>query len=150
MKKTLMTQVMISIFEVMETMFFYTTEEHKEENVDFGKIFDLQSAKGCQITFSGKESGLIYLLVPLSILQTITSNFLGQNIDSLTDEDLDGTLKEALNMIAGSALTKVDEKSYMGLGIPEMIDASKIKINDDAVAIDTSDGSMAFMVEMDS
>ncbi len=75
---------------------------------------------------------------------------MGQNIDSLTDEDLDGTLKEALNMIAGSALTKVDEKSYMGLGIPEMIDASKIKINDDAVAIDTSDGSMAFMVEMDS
>ncbi len=148
MKKTLMTQVMNSIFEVMETMFFYSTEENKEDNIDFEKRFDINNIKACQITFSGKKSGSVYLLIPLPILQNITSNFMGEDLDNLTEELLDGTLKEALNMIAGSALTKVDEKSYMGLGIPQMVEPKKINI-DDVVVIDTSDGSLAFMVEID-
>ncbi len=150
MKKTLMTQVMNSIFEVMETMFFFTTEENKEVPVNFSKVFDLETVKACQITFSGKQSGSIFLLIPMNVLQHITSNFLGQDSSTLNDDYLDGTLKEALNMIAGSALTKVDETSYMGLGIPDMVDASKITINDNAKMIDTPDGSIAFVVEMDT
>ncbi len=114
-----MIQVVNSIFEVMETMFFLTLEELKEDGMD--APLDLDSFKTSAITFSGDFSGTIFLQVPQSLLETMTENFLGQDVDTLSMDHVDGTLKEALNMVAGSALTRVDNAVYMGLGIPEIV-----------------------------
>lgn len=116
MKMQLMTQVTSSIFEVMETMFFLTLEEQGDSD-NIGK----KALKTSAISFSGAFSGTIFLSIPEPLLQNMTQDFLGQNIDTLTDEHVDGTLKEALNMIAGSALTRVDNTAYMGLGIPQIV-----------------------------
>lgn len=154
MKKTLMTQVTNSIFEVMETMFYFTVEEKKtvdSDLLDLLDLFDLASLKACRITFSGTYSGAISLLIPLNVLTTMTENFLGEEEEDLSDEHTDGTLKEALNMIAGNALTKVDKKSYMGLGIPELIAPDTLKPdNNNAVVFNTSDGIMASVVQVDN
>ena len=116
MKTKMMNQVTHSIFEVMETMFFLTLEERENnEDIDTGNM------KTAAVTFSGSFSGTISLSIPQDLLIVMTENFMGEDMKALSAEHVDGTLKEALNMIAGSALTLLDNTAYMGLGIPEII-----------------------------
>lgn len=132
MKMQLMRQVTRSIFEVMETMFFLTLEEQAgngQVNPPAGKGVLKTSA----ITFSGAFSGTIFLSIPCPLLKNMTENFLGQDIDTLTDAHVDGTLKEALNMIAGSALTRVDNTAYMGLGIPEIVPPAPEEVDETVI-----------------
>ncbi len=149
MKKTLIHQVTSSIFDVMETMFFFTVEEKKDDTSDLPALLDPKIIRAGRITFSGSFSGAICLLTPFNVLEKMTRNFLGEDDGSLSEEQTDGTLKEALNMIAGNALTQMDKKSYMGLGIPEIIDPAAIKPDNPAVVFNTSDGMMAAIVQLD-
>ena len=149
MKKTLMNQVTNSIFEVMETMFYITAEEKKDVPQDKFSLFNLDSLKAGRISCSGKFSGAIFLLMPSNVLISMTHNFLGEDKEQLSDDLIEGTLKEALNMIAGNALTKMDEQSYTGLGIPELINPADISPDDSTVIFDTTEGMMAAHVELD-
>ncbi len=150
MKKTLMMKATNSIFEVMETMFYFTVEEKKNTVPDLSALLDAKNSRACKITFSGKQSGAMYLLLPRNVLDVMTRNFLGENEDNLPEEMTDGTLKEALNMIAGSALTKFDEESYMGLGIPEMVDPGTISIDEEAVVFNSEKGDIVTFVDIDN
>ena len=142
MKTVLMRHVTDSIFEVMETMFFMTLEEVKTQA-------DLPRDRvASAISFSGKLAGTIYLEIPRSLLKTMTENFMGQDMDSLSQEYSDGTLKEALNMIAGSALTKVDPEDYMGLGIPEIIPSPAPSAVDETVVLSNAQDIMLAHVKM--
>lgn len=144
MKKTLMTQVTNSIFEVMETMFFFIVEEKQDTGDNLMGLFEPSTLKACAIDFSGSVSGKIYLLIPSNVLSAMTVNFMGQDADS--EELLEGTLKEALNMIAGSALTKVEKESYMGLGIPEIVAPADLIPDAEFAAFDTEQGPIASFV----
>ncbi|HCY87827.1 MAG TPA: chemotaxis protein CheX [Desulfobacteraceae bacterium] len=145
MKTELMTQVTNSIFEVMETMFFMTLEKPKSPPAEIG-----DAQKTSAITFSGEYSGTIFLSIPEGLLRTMTENLLGQDIDTLTQAHVDGTLKEALNMIAGSALTKVDNTAYMGLGIPEIVPHPEPGTVDDTVVLATTEGVFTAHVRLNS
>lgn len=149
MKKMLMLQVKDSIFNVMETMFYFTVEEKKQNVSDLFSLFDRNSLKACAIKFSGTFSGTIFLLIPLNVLTAMTHNFLGQDSDHISEAHTDGTLTEALNMIAGEALTKLDAKSYIGLGIPELIDPATISPDDTAVVFNTKKGMIASFILLD-
>ncbi len=150
MKKILMPKVTNSIFEVMETMFYFTVEEKKRTAPDVSVLTDVKNSRACKITFSGKQSGVMFLLIPQNVLDAMTRNFLGETEVHLSEEMTDGTLKEALNMIAGSALTQFDEESYMGLGIPEMVDPGTISFNDDAVVFNSEQGVIVSFVDIDN
>ena len=146
MKTQLMTQVTNSIFDVMETMFFLTLEE---QNGDAALPPDLPAElKTSAITFSGDFSGTIYLGIPDHLLRDMTENFLGQDINTLTEEHVDGTLKEALNMIAGSALTRVDNTAYMGLGIPQIVPAPGPDQVDETVFFNTARDTLIAQVKL--
>lgn len=119
MKTQLMTQVTSSIFEVMETMFYRTLEEMPgmdPENIPG----DPDRFKTAAVSFSGEFSGTIFISIPQGLLAGMTQDFLGEEMESLTSSHVDGTLKEVLNMVAGSALSRVNQTAYMGLGIPRM------------------------------
>ncbi|MFH2093900.1 MAG: chemotaxis protein CheX [Pseudomonadota bacterium] len=148
MKTTLTQKVRDSIVEVMEAMFCFPVKEKKDRMRDFSALLHIQSLRACRIAFSGQYSGAIFLLIPQNILTIMTRNFLGDDTDQLSEKITDGTLKEALNMIAGNALTKLDEQSYTGLGIPEMISVSSLSMDEDSVVFDTKDGLIASFVEI--
>ncbi|MCG8684441.1 MAG: chemotaxis protein CheX [Desulfobacterales bacterium] len=146
MKKQLMNQVTNSIFDVMETMFFLTLEEPDEEQGSAD--MEVQGLKTSAITFSGDFSGTIFLGIPVSLLRAMTESFMGQDIETLTPEHVDGTLKEALNMIAGSALTRVDNTAYMGLGIPEIVPNPKPDDVDETVLLHSAEDVMIAHVKL--
>lgn len=145
MKTELMTQVTASIFEVMETMFFLTLEPLGPE--DAGS-FTSKQLRTAAITFSGKFSGTIYLEIPLDLLEAMTRDFMGQDLGAVPAEHSDGTLKEALNMVAGNALTRVDETDYMGLGLPEIVASPAPGQIDSSVVLDSGQGCMAAHIRL--
>jgi len=140
-----MTQVTNSIFEVMETMFFMTLEEVDPSQGQGQRAKDTLASS---ITFSGEFSGTIFLEIPESLLETMTENFMGQGVDTRSREYTEGTLKEALNMVAGNALTRVDETVYMGLGIPEIVNAPGSGDVDDTVILTSGQGVIIAHVKL--
>ncbi|MBF0468880.1 MAG: chemotaxis protein CheX [Desulfamplus sp.] len=112
---------MISISEVMETM-FYVPVEPRHDPVTFQRSGLPESGRveTATIAFSGILSGTIDLMIPASLLLVMTENFMGENRQHLTQEHLEGTLKETLNMLAGNTFSKIDGKTSFCLGVPEI------------------------------
>jgi len=114
-----------SISEVMETMFFLPLEF--EDGRDTHEI--VRSADGgtlaCTLAFSGPFSGLCCFLIPVGVAQGLTANFLGEDMDRVTEEQMAGTVKEILNMITGKAFSLYDNQSVFKLGIPEIMPSEK-------------------------
>lgn len=150
MINTVLQHVASSIVEVMESMFNFVVHENKNgsaiTNVD--EIADVDSLRACKIDFHGTYSGNIYLLIPDNILIQMTNNFIGAEDTGLTEEEVVGTLKETLNMVAGDALTNVDETSYTGLGIPELIDPASLPFDQDFAVFSADQSLMYSFVEL--
>lgn len=154
----LMTQITVSISEVMETM-FYIPVEPRDGNITIEDSGLLESvrAEAATITFHGSFSGTIDLIIPETLLIIMAENFMGESRHHLTEEHLEGTLKETLNMLAGNTFSKIDNRSSFCLGIPE-IKRSGIKENSERkeapscntnmLVVDTLDGPMGIKVHV--
>ncbi|MCP4670032.1 MAG: chemotaxis protein CheX [Desulfobacula sp.] len=147
--KTLMTAMMTSISEVMETMFFLPVEFGKETKAINEKMQQYKPDMACQLKFSGDVSGNITLLIPESLLGEMAENFMGTPKEELTSEHISGTLTEILNMVCGNALGKVESKVPFELDIPKMIDESKISDSLLFNIIQTPDAAMALNISLD-
>ncbi|MBF0302577.1 MAG: chemotaxis protein CheX [Desulfamplus sp.] len=171
----LMTQIVISISEVMETMFYipveprdgYITIGESELFADVSGILKYSnrnnSISGSDtihaaiITFHGNFSGTISLIVPENLLMIMTENFMGEKRENLTSDHLEGTLKETLNMLAGNTFSKVDSELSFCLGVPEIYTSSLINstkkggayFNNPLLVIDTMDGAMGVTVNIE-
>ena len=76
----------------------------------------------CKIYFKSDFSGWFLLHIPEELLLTITENFLGRNRHKITKKELNGTIKEITNMIAGNTFSNFDEQNVFQLGLPKIID----------------------------
>lgn len=127
-----------SISEVLGTMFFSPVDF--DDSASSSDIFSKFKSSGfikCMISISGEISTKVLLAIPKDTLEEMSADFTGKN--EVNDEDVNGTLKEMLNMICGEALAEsYGDKDYV-LGIPEIIDndlAEKcLKENSDAMTL---------------
>ncbi len=147
MKKILMTAMKTSISEVMETMFFLPVEFGLESTLDQCGMDKKNMA--CELTFTGNASGHLILVAPESLVAEMAENFMGESLENLTKEHLSGTLTEMLNMVCGNALSKTDTKNPFELGIPKMIDGSKISREEVFTIVETIESKMAIQLNMD-
>ncbi len=147
--KNLMTVMMTSISEVMETMFFLPVEFGEETNAISERMKQYKPDMACHLKFSGDVSGKITLLIPESLLGEMAENFMGTPKEELTSEHISGTLTEILNMVCGNALGKAESKVPFELGIPEIIDESKIADSLSFNIIQTPDAVMALNISLD-
>lgn len=148
MKKTLMTAMTTSIFEVMETMFFLPVEIGPEITLAQSDI-ETSKSIACQLTFSGDTSGQLIIVAPSNMAAEMAENFMGEAKDQLTEEHLSGTLTEMLNMVCGNALSKTKPKVPYELGIPELISYSGLDDQIECTLIETIDSRMVVSLIMD-
>lgn len=148
MKKTLMTVIMLSISEVMETMFFLPVEEGETKPLSALGSKDLIDFGCTALSFSGEKiSGRLVMGVSKTLLTEMTENFMGELEDNLKPEHLTGTLKEMLNMVCGNALRKLDAKDLFELGIPEEFSIADLPDDLGITMIETSKAQMFVSVE---
>jgi chemotaxis protein CheY-P-specific phosphatase CheC len=124
-KQALIASMKASISEVLETMFFLPLEF-----VDGGEINEIiSSADGgvlaCKLVFSGPFSGVSCFLIPVKVAKGMTANFLGQDAEVVTEEQMAGTVKEVLNMITGKLFSLYNNRAVFNLGLPETVPSDK-------------------------
>jgi CheY-specific phosphatase CheX len=131
-----------SISEVMETMFFLPVEFGQEATLAQFTM-DKKDNLACRLAFTGDASGSLILMAPKILAAQMAGNFMGEPRENLTQDNLSGTLTEMLNMVCGNALSKIDSKVAFELGIPEMMDTSKIFEQEIFTIVDTIESKMA-------
>lgn len=122
MKEALKTAMMTSISEVLETMFFMTIDLDESAAADRMLQDPVAPPFISRIGFRGKLTGCFILMVPENILRAMTETFMGLDADAVTETHLQGTVQEAINMIAGNTFSNLDDQAVFDLDIPELID----------------------------
>ena len=106
---------MNSIFDVFEKMFFVFLEPYDE---------DIQYDLMTSIQFSGPMKGEIRTYLSRGIASLMVQNMLGLEPKEVTDNKMEDCAKEALNMIAGNFLNKLEPKEVFDLSIPAYVKKS--------------------------
>lgn len=105
MNKTAMIKAMkASISEVLEQMFFLPIDmvDAGEENKPTGLNQPIIAAS---VGYDGALSGTFLLNIPADLAASITADFLGTVPEQLSTEQIAGTVKEMINMLAGNSLS---------------------------------------------
>ena len=127
-KKTLITAMKSSISEVMETMFFMPVEfPNMEELESSDKADQIIISK---LNFRGAFSGYFILSVPGKLALSLTLDFLGEDENNISGEQISETMKEILNMLAGGAFTHYDDSVLFNLDIPETVNSDKAETDE--------------------
>ncbi|MCM2284085.1 MAG: chemotaxis protein CheX [Desulfobacula sp.] len=148
MMKTIMTAMKTSISEVMETMFFLPVEFVDEPALKQIKALKGKKGKACRLDFSGDCSGSVILLTPRQLLMEMAENFMGESGESMKEDLLDGTLAEAVNMMAGNALRKIKTKVPFELSIPKLVPGTEFPENEGTLIINTTGPEMAVHITL--
>ncbi|MBU8850144.1 MAG: chemotaxis protein CheX [Desulfobacterales bacterium] len=114
MKKKIEETMRVSIFEVFEKMFYIFLEPLDDESNEY----DMEAA----ISFEGFLSGEVRLLLSMDIANTMIQNMLGLEKDEITRQIIEDCSKEAINMICGNFLGKLDSTKVFKLSIPSFIE----------------------------
>ena len=109
--ETMKRMMEISIFEVFEKMFFIFLEHSSDGN----NHYDYEAS----ITFSGTVRGEIRLFVSHRVARAMVVNMLGIEEGEITEKDIEDCSKEAVNMICGNLLGKLNNhEETFELAIP--------------------------------
>jgi CheY-specific phosphatase CheX len=144
MKTQLMTAIQTSISEVMETMFFLPVEFGPESTLAESGMDEKKMA--CELRFTGQFSGHLILMAPEILVAEMAQNFMGESLENITPEHLDGTLTEMLNMVCGNALRKIEIETPFELGIPKKIDGSTGFETQAFTIVETTESKMAILL----
>lgn len=122
--KKIQEMLMNSIFDVFEKMFFVFLEPY-DEDIEYDLMTSIQ--------FSGPLKGEIKSYLSRGIASVMVQNMLGLEPKEVTDKTMEDCAKEALNMIAGNFLNKLEPKEVFDLSIPAYVKKSD-KLSEDSHA----------------
>jgi len=148
-KKALIPAMKTSISEVLEKMFFLPMDF--PEAVNLGELYHSGKDKmlTSKLSFKGPFSGYFLFFMPRDLAFFLTASFLGEDEGNVSQDQVTETLKEILNMIAGSAFSAFDNQVVFDLDIPELVgldDLGRDHSNpeeDIFVAVNTLDNCLA-------
>ena len=126
MQQALKKAMTVSISDVLETMFFMTIDINENS---MPEAFAGESAEKLFIStidFHGQLSGSFFLIIPESILRSMTETFMGMESCDVTESHLNGTVQETINMIAGNTFSTLDKTAVYDLGIPKLVEFDSV------------------------
>lgn len=103
-----------SVQEVLEKMFFVDVVD--PAGADSGMPHDMRA----RVVFDGDPPGTFWLAVDIAAVRSAAADFLGEDPDCLTEEQLEGVVCELANMICGSVLSRVESSAVFRLAKPEL------------------------------
>jgi len=100
----------LSIFEVFEKMFFIFLESSDIDNNEY----DMEAT----IKFNGITDGEVKVLLSSGVIKTMVQNMLDLGEDEIDGQSMEDCSKEAVNMICGNFLGRLDSTKVFNLSIP--------------------------------
>ena len=143
-----------SISEVLETMFFLPVECFDSIATETLWSEEEDRPTVALLNFYGPFSGSFYLLVPQGLALYLTAKFLGSEAADISQDHVEETAKELVNMIAGNTFTIFDDRVTFDLGIPKWIPHDQVKPasnpeNDIFIEIRALENSLAVRMVLD-
>jgi CheY-specific phosphatase CheX len=155
MKETMMLNMKQAISNVLELMFFQSVQFSDDDSLLNEWMPQDQPHIVATLGFTGPVSGTYYLMVPVDMAKEITANFLGLDVEMISEPQERDTVKEALNMIGGHMLSLVEKHEGFQLGIPEIIPEPQIDMNvyrgkiENVILIETEDSHLLAGISLD-
>jgi len=145
-KEALITAMKNSISEVLETMFFLPLDFPGSDMWDLSNL-DKEDTMVSRLSFTGPFDGYFIFFIPKEPASSLTADFLGKDIESISRDHVTDTVKETLNMLAGNTFRNYDDLAVFDLGFPELIDLDDIRGDDSGeevlITINTLDNHLA-------
>jgi CheY-specific phosphatase CheX len=105
-----------------------------------------------KLNFSGPMSGDAIFCIPKKLALSITADFMGKNEEEISDHQIDGTVKEIINMVIGNTFSMYDPDVVFDLGVPELVAFNDFpkKLSDSenrfSMVIETLENYLAFQM----
>ncbi len=115
-----------SISEILETMFFTPVEFSEEQDLNLLIRSREEPVVSAQLIFNGPFAGNFSVFAPVPLAKELTANLLGLEEENLGREQIEATIKELLNMVAGKTFSLYDSQSVFDLGVPDMVEATEL------------------------
>ncbi|MEE8431915.1 MAG: chemotaxis protein CheX [Candidatus Desulfatibia sp.] len=151
-KESLITAMKNSISNVLETMFFlplvFSDDVHKKDCWS-GKTDQIMAAR---LDFDGPFSGYCVFYIPKKFALSMTADFMGRDAEGLSDAQINGTIMEITNMIAGNTFSFYDEQAVFNLNFPKLLRTDAFQEfftdsdNEIFIAIDSLENRLAFQL----
>jgi CheY-specific phosphatase CheX len=152
--KDMTTAMKNSISDVLETMFFLSLDF--SDDLDLLELWDTEKDPiiVAKLSFNGPLSGYAVFCIPKKSALSITADFMGKDEQEISDNQINETIKEIINMIIGNTFSKYDPDVVFDLGVPELVEFhDSIKGLPDSeksfsVVIETLENYMAFQMNI--
>lgn len=140
--KDMTTAMKNSISDVLETMFFLSLDFSND--LDIHELWDTGKDQiiAAKLSFSGPLSGYAVFCIPKKSALSITADFMGKDEEEISDDQINGTVKEIINMIMGNTFSLYDPEVVFNLGVPELVG-----FNDFFKDLSDSEKSFSIVVE---
>jgi CheY-specific phosphatase CheX len=140
--KDMTTAMKNSISDVLETMFFLSLDF--SNGLDIHELWDTGKDQiiAAKLSFSGPLSGYAVFCIPKKSALSITADFMGKDEEEISDDQINGTVKEIINMIMGNTFSLYDAEVVFNLGVPELVG-----FNDFFKDLSDSEKSFSIVVE---
>ena len=140
--KDMTTAMKNSISDVLETMFFLSLDFSDDidilEQWDTGK----DPVIAAKLSFSGPLSGYAVFCIPKKSALSITADFMGKDEQEISDDQINETIKEIINMIIGNTFSMYDPDVVFDLGVPELVE-----FHDSIKGLPDSEKSFSVVIE---
>jgi len=153
-KETMKKILKDSISDVLGTMFFLPVQMTSDDCIPEKWFSDKDPLFEATIHFGGPHAGSFHLIMPIEVASEITANFLGLNESEINVEQRRDTVKEAINMIGGHALSVFDHKGRYKLGLPRLTEKKGLAdiplsdLNGEVLLMETEDNRLGIIFEM--
>lgn len=120
-KEALTTSMKNSISNVLETMFFLPLDF--TESLSTAELWNETEDQimAARLNFDGTYSGYCVFYIPRRLAVSITADFMGKDEESVSDDQVSGTVTEITNMITGNTFSLYDTHSVINLDVPELV-----------------------------
>ena len=106
------------------------------------------------MNFSGPLSGYAIFCIPKKLAASITADFMGKDEEEISDDQINGTVKEIINMIIGNTFSRYDPDVVFDLGVPELVTFNDFlkEVSDSekrfSIVIETLENYLAFQMNV--
>jgi len=116
-----------SISDVMGTMFFLPIDFSDADRIETLWNAETDGILIAKLNFEGPFSGYCALYIPKKLALSISADFMGKDKESISDDQVRGTVKEIINMIAGNTFSIYNQQAVFNLEIPELVSFSELE-----------------------
>jgi CheY-specific phosphatase CheX len=144
---TIDTALSSAVAEVLDCMFFLEVLGEVAEPPPQAETVTIQ------VSFDGDPPGYFQMRIARPAANTVAADFLGEDLESLSDRQSTDVTLELANMICGAVLSRIESRGAFRLGSPEVVanDAVQRKSGEETrCTVETGSGPLTVAIQMDT